>query len=76
MPVFKYNLYDGLTTGLKLYNKTILPKGVHYKLGPQYGFTSKTLIGSASVQYTNQFEQGKLRSNRYSFSGNYISYDT
>lgn len=76
MPVFKYNLYDGLTTGLKLYNKTILPKGVHYKLEPQYGFTSKTLIGSASVQYTNQFEQGKLRSIRYGFSGNYFSYDT
>jgi hypothetical protein len=76
MPVFKYNLYDGLTTGLKLYNKTILPKGVHYKLEPQYGFTSKTLIGSASVQYTNQFEQGKLRSIRYGFYGNYFSYDT
>ena len=76
MPVFKYNLYDGLTTGLKLYNKTILPKGVHYKLEPQYGFTSKTLIGSASVQYTNQLEQGKLRSIRYGFSGNYFSYDT
>ena len=75
MPVVKYNLYDGVTTGLKLYNKTILPKGVHYKLEPLYGFTSKTLIGSASVQYTNQFEQGKLRSIRYGFSGNYFSYD-
>ena len=76
MPVVEYNLYDGITTGVKLYNKTLLPKGVHYKLEPQYGFNSKTLIGSASLQYTNQFEQGKLRSIRYGFSGNYFSYDT
>ena len=61
MPVVEYNLYDGITTGLKLYNKTLLPKGVHYKLEPQYGFKSKKLIGSASLQYTSQFEQGRLR---------------
>ena len=76
MPVVEYNLYDGITTGLKLYNKTLLPKGVHYKLEPQYGFKSKKLIGSASLQYTSQFEQGRLRSIRYGFSGNYFSYDT
>ena len=76
MPVIEYNLYDGITTGIKLYNKTILPKGVHYKLEPQYGFKSKTLIGNASLLYTNQIEQGKLRSIRYGFTGNYFSYDT
>ena len=76
MPVVEYNLYDGITTGLKLYNKTLLPKGVHYKLEPQYGFKSKKLIGSASLQYTSQFEQGRLRNIRYGFTGNYFSYDT
>jgi hypothetical protein len=75
MPVFKYNLYDGFTTGIKLYNKTLLPKGIHYKLEPQYGFKSKTIIGSGSVQYTNQFDRGKLRNMRYGISGNYYSYD-
>tara|TARA_B100000795_G_scaffold190817_1_gene145396 strand:+ start:14570 stop:17386 length:2817 start_codon:yes stop_codon:yes gene_type:complete len=76
MPVFEYNLYDGFTTGMKLYNKTVLPKALHYKLSPQYGFTSKSLIGSGSIRYTNQIEKGTLRSVRYGLSGNYYSYDT
>lgn len=75
MPVFEYNLYDGFTTGLKLYNKTLLPKGIHYKLEPQYGFRSKTLIGSGSIVYTQQIESGKLRNMRYGVSGNTFSYN-
>ena len=77
MPIFEYNLYDGLTTGLKLYNKTVLPKGVHYKIEPQYGYRSKKLIGNGSVVYTQRLEQGKnnLYSMRYGFSGSYYSYD-
>lgn len=74
MPIFEYNLYDGISTGLRLYNKTVLPKAVHYSLEPQYGFRSKTLVGSGSISYTQRMEQGNLYSMRYGFSGNYYSY--
>ncbi|MGJ8665781.1 MAG: metalloprotease [Patiriisocius sp.] len=75
MPIFEYNLYDGFTTGMKLYNKTLLPKNIHYKLEPQYGYRSKKLIGNGNIQYTNQFESGRLNAMRYGFSGSYYSYD-
>lgn len=75
MPIFEYNLYDGITAGLRLYNKTVLPKAVHYSLEPQFGFRSKTLVGSASISYTQQMDQGNLYAMRYGFSGNYYSYD-
>lgn len=75
MPIFEYNLYDGFTTGLKLYNKTVLPKGVHYKIEPQYGYRSNTLIGNGSIVYTQRLDQEKLYSMRYGFSGSYYSYD-
>lgn len=75
MPIFEYNLYDGFTTGLKLYNKTVLPKAVHYKLEPQYGYRSKKLIGNGSVIYTQRLDKGNLYSMRYGFSGSYYSYD-
>lgn len=75
MPVFEYNLYDGFTTGLKLYNKTALPKAVHYKLEPQFGYRSKTIIGSGSIRYTQQLDNGSLNSMRYGVSGSYYSYD-
>lgn len=75
MPIFEYNLYDGISTGLRLYNKTVLPKAVHYSLEPQFGFRSKTLVGSASISYTQTMDQGNLYAMRYGFSGNYYSYD-
>ncbi len=74
MPVFEYNLYDGITIGPKLYNKTVLPKGVHYKLEPQYGFRSKTIVGNGSITYTQRYN-GPLYSVRFGLSGNYFSYD-
>lgn len=75
MPIFEYNLYDGISSGLRLYNKTVLPKAVHYSLEPQFGFRSKTLVGSASISYTQTMDQGNLYAMRYGFSGNYYSYD-
>jgi hypothetical protein len=75
MPIFEYNLYDGVSAGLRLYNKTVLPKAIHYSLEPQVGFRSKNVVGSASVDYTQLFESGNLNAMRYGFSGNYYSYD-
>ncbi|AFL82399.1 hypothetical protein Aeqsu_2958 [Aequorivita sublithincola DSM 14238] len=75
MPIFEYNLYDGVSAGLRLYNKTVLPKAVQYSLEPQFGFRSKTLVGRASVKYTQTMNEGNLYAMRYGFSGNYYSYD-
>ncbi|MCB0451441.1 MAG: metalloprotease [Aequorivita sp.] len=75
MPIFEYNLYDGVSAGLRLYNKTVLPKAVHYSLEPQFGFRSKTLVGRASASYTQIMNEGNLYAMRYGFSGNYYSYD-
>jgi len=75
MPIFEYNLYDGFTTGVKLYNKTVLAKDLDYKLEPQYGYKSKTLIGNGSISYTQRIDKGKLFAMRYGFSGSYYSYD-
>ncbi len=74
MPVFEYNLYDGFTIGPKLYNKTVLPKGIHYKVEPQFGFRSKTLVGNGSIIYTQPYP-GKLFAMRIGLSGSYFSYD-
>ena len=75
MPVFEYNLYDGFSVGPKMYNKTLLPKGIHYKLEPQYGFRSTDIIGKGSVVYTQRLDKGKLYSMRYGVSGSYFSYN-
>lgn len=76
MPIFEYNLYDGFTLGPKLYNKTVLAKAFHYNISPQYGFRSKTLLGSGSLIYTQNFKDNSLYAMRYGVAGSYFSYDT
>ena len=45
MPHVEFNnIYDGLTLGGKVYNKTILRKGFNYKFTPKYGTKSIIFI--------------------------------
>ena len=78
MPVYKFNIYDGVSLGIKAYNKTILTKNFQYKLQPFYGLRSGNLIGNASLSYTWQFdpdENSKLFATRAGLSGSYFSFD-
>jgi hypothetical protein len=77
MPEFGYNLYDGFSPGIKLYNKTVLPKDFHYSISPGYGFRSKEFNGGASLVYTNRIsDDSSLYFMRYGVAGSKYSYDT
>ena len=75
MPEFKYNLYDGISIGPKLYNKTFLPRSLHYRLTPLYGFRSKKIIGSGSIVFTEQLDKRTHYSTRYGVAGSIFSYN-
>ncbi len=74
MPEFDYNLYDGVSIGPKLYNKTILSRTFNFAISPKYGFTSETLVGSASIYNAHQFENKELYSIYYGIGGTRFSY--
>ena len=74
MPEFEYNLYDGVSIGPKLYNKTILSKTFNFAISPKYGFNSKTLVGSVSLYNSHQFENEKLHTIFYGMGGSRFSY--
>ncbi|MGB8703567.1 MAG: metalloprotease, partial [Gillisia sp.] len=74
MPEFNYNLYDGLSIGPKIYNKTFLSRNFEFKISPKYGFTSKTLVGSGSLSYTNYLDNQNLFAIRYGIGGTRFSY--
>ncbi len=74
MPEFNYNLYDGISIGPKLYNKTFLDKNFEWKVSPKYGFTSKTIVGSISANYTSYLDDENLFALRFGAGGNRFSF--
>nr|WP_290854980.1 metalloprotease [Flaviramulus sp.] len=75
MPTAEFNnIYDGLTLGLRAYNKTVLRKLFNYKIGPQYAFKSNSLTGSASVSKSHYLENSNLYHINYGIVGGYSSY--
>jgi len=75
MPDYGFNVYDGLSLGLKFYNKTVLPKSFHYRIEPLYAFKSKTIVGSGSLIFNHKPEFSKLYNIRAGVAGSYYSYD-
>jgi len=75
VPIFEYNLYDGLTMGPRMYNKAVLPKNFIFKIDPLYGFTSNTIVGGASMRYTLDFQNQSLYFIHFGSSYSRFSYN-
>ena len=75
MPLVEFrNIYDGITLGTKVYNKTILRKRLNYRLSPQYALKSKSLTGSGTIFYTHNIEDTDLFNITYGISAAYQSF--
>lgn len=75
MPLIEYrNIYDGLSLGARIHNKTLLRKRLNYSFSPQYATNSKTVTGGGSVYYIQNIENRNLYYIYYGFSGSYQSY--
>lgn len=73
-PVIDYNFYDGLSLGIKLHNKPIIPRNFIFKVTPSYATKSKTLTGSATIMYNQFFEDTKFQKIVYGVSGSNFHY--
>lgn len=75
MPLVEFNnIYDGLTLGTKVYNKTILRKRLNYKFSPQYATRSKSFTGGFSVFYTHNLEDQNLFDITYGVTAGYQAF--
>jgi len=69
VPIVNFNLYDGVTPGMRLYNKTFLERPFQYDIAPTYSFLEKTLVGKAGLRYRKYHNKTGLFVSNYSFSG-------
>lgn len=75
VPEFGYNLYDGLTLGLKIDNKSMLNKPIVFGISPTYATTTGSVIGSVyGAVDQNIREPGKLYNIRYGMSASMSHY--
>jgi hypothetical protein len=73
-PILTFNVYDGLSPGMRFHNKTILNRPFVYDLNPTYSLKSKTITGSGALFYNKDYRDNNLFNVRYSISGNYFHY--
>lgn len=74
VPTLTYNLYDGLTPGISLHNKTLLEKPFVFNFEPSYATTAKSLTGAASVNISQNIYDSRLYRINYGIGTSYSHY--
>ncbi len=69
VPVVNFNIYDGWTPGMRLYNKTFLERPFVYDISPTYSFREKALVGSAKFSYRKYLSKTGLYVANYGIRG-------
>ncbi|WP_232622988.1 metalloprotease [Pareuzebyella sediminis] len=69
VPVLNFNIYDGWTPGLRLYNKTFLERPFVYDFSPSYSFREKAFVGSGKLQYRKYLSKSGLYIANYGIGG-------
>ncbi len=69
VPVLNFNIYDGWTPGLRLYNKTFLERPFTYDFSPSYSFREKAFVGFGRIKYRKYLSKHGLYVADYSISG-------
>jgi hypothetical protein len=74
VPTLTYNLYDGLSPGIRFHNKTFLDKPFNYDVNPIYSPNTQSLTGSVSFGFNRYNRESRWYNTRYGISGNYYHY--
>ncbi|OWW25945.1 metalloprotease [Zobellia sp. OII3] len=69
VPILNFNIYDGWTPGMRLYNKTLLERPFVYDFAPSYSFREKAFVGSGRVTYRKYLSKSGLYVANYSVGG-------
>ncbi len=69
VPVVGFNIYDGLTPGMRIHNKTLLERPFIYDFSPSYSFSEKAFVGYGKFNYRKYHEKTGLYVSNYSLGG-------
>lgn len=69
VPVLNFNIYDGWTPGMRLYNKTLLERPFVYDFAPSYSFREKAFVGYGRFNYRKYLSKSGLYVANYGLRG-------
>ena len=75
-PVFDFNVYDGITSGVRLYNSKIKNRPFEFDFHPQYSFLEKSVVGFFKADYKLFKANSNNYLTRFRISGSSFHYDT
>jgi hypothetical protein len=76
MPVINFNIYDGLTPGIRLTNKTLIQRPFEFNIVPQYATRENSLVGSGSFLYRHYHGKSGFYVTNYSLRGSSFHFQT
>ncbi|WP_228027997.1 gluzincin family metallopeptidase [Costertonia aggregata] len=76
MPVAGFNIYDGLTPGLRLTNKTLLQRPFLFDFAPSYAMKEKSFVGYGSFRYQKYHAKTGFYVSNYSIGGSTFHFQT
>ena len=74
VPTLSYTLYDGISPGLRIHNKTILDKPFNFDINPIYSPKTSSLTGHFSFAVNKFRRESNLYNIRYALNGTYLHY--
>jgi len=74
VPSITYNLYDGISPGIRFNNKTLLNKPFNYDINPVYSPNTGSLRGLSSFSFNQFIRDRRLFFVRYGLSTSYFNY--
>ena len=75
-PIFSYNLYDGIVTGMLLNNDGLYDQTFEFQIAPSYSSKEKTLIGSSSFILNLRKYQSTQYLTRFTLSAGTYHFET
>ena len=74
VPSITYNLYDGISPGIRFNNKTLLNKPFNYDINPVYSPNTGSIRGLSSFSFNQFMRDRRLFYIRYGLSTSYFNY--
>ena len=76
MPVANFNVYDGLSPGIRFTNKTLLERPFVYDFSPSYALQEKSMVGFAKLNYRQYLKKSGLYVINYALRGSTFHFQT